>query len=306
MQGICEGVEHHLWSNDSRPASRGIRALRSSKPFPRCTAVRVEGDELLTEESEVKARWAGYFERLYQADPPVVGLDVRGVTILVADHPINCGPPSLVETQAAVNRLKWGKAPGICSTHAELLKAGGNAVLVSLHAVLCSAWNTGIILTDWKRGLVVPLRKGKGDRQDCNNYRGVTLLSVLCKVFARIILYSACHHLLEHQHPEQSGFTPKRSTIDRILALRVLTKRRREFWQGLLAAYVDLCKVFDSVNRDALWKILGLCGAPPKLINLMSELHSGPEIAVWCGDTISDLFPVVTAVHQSLFLPPHF
>ena len=79
----------------------------------------------------MKARWAGYFERLYQADPPVVALDVRDVTTPVADPPINCGPPSLGETQAVVNRLKWGKTPGICGIHAELLKTGGNAVLVS-------------------------------------------------------------------------------------------------------------------------------------------------------------------------------
>ena len=85
MRGICEGVEHHLWSSDSRPAFRGIRALRSSRPVPRCTAVGAEGGGLLTEESEVKARWAGYFEWLYQADPPAVKLDVRGVTIRVAD-----------------------------------------------------------------------------------------------------------------------------------------------------------------------------------------------------------------------------
>ena len=57
----------------------------------------------------------------------------------------------------------------------ELLKAGENAVLISLHAVLCSAWNIGIIPTDWKRGLVVPFWKGNGDCQDCNNYGGVTL-----------------------------------------------------------------------------------------------------------------------------------
>ena len=57
----------------------------------------------MTEESEVKARWAGYFERLYQTDPSAVELDVRGVTIPVADPPINCGPPTFVKTQAAVN-----------------------------------------------------------------------------------------------------------------------------------------------------------------------------------------------------------
>ena len=108
VRGICEGVEHHLWLSDSRPAYRGFRALRSSKPIPQCTAVGAEVGGLLTEESKVKARWAGYFERLYQADPPVVALDVRDVTTPVADPPINCGPPSFVETQAAVNWLKWG------------------------------------------------------------------------------------------------------------------------------------------------------------------------------------------------------
>ena len=178
-----------------------------------------------------------------------------------------------------MNHLKRGKAPGICGIHAELLKAGGNAVLMS-HAFLCSAWNTGIMPTYWKRDLAVPLWKGKGDRHDCNSYRGVTLLPVPSKVFAQIILDRFRHHLLEHQHPEQSGFTPKRSTNDRILALRVLTERRREFRQGLLAAYVDLCKAFESVNRDALWRIRGLCGVPPKLIDLMSELYSGTESGV--------------------------
>ena len=49
---------------------------------------------------------AGYFQ---QADPPAVELDVRGVTIPIADPPINCEPPSFGETEAAVNELKWGK-----------------------------------------------------------------------------------------------------------------------------------------------------------------------------------------------------
>ena len=92
--------------------------------------------------------------------------------------------------------------------------------------------------------------------------------------------------------------------IDRILALRVLTERRREFRQGLLAAYVDLCKAFDAVNLDALWRILGLRGVPPKLINLISETYSRAESAVRCGGTISDLFPVVTGVRQGCVLAP--
>ena len=89
-------------------------------------------------------------------------------------------------------------------------------------------------------------KEGKVDRQDCNNYRGVTLLSLPGKVSAWIIVDRVRHHLLEHECPEQSGFTAKRSMIDRTFSLQVVTECRRGFWQGFLSAYVDLCKVFDS------------------------------------------------------------
>ena len=58
------------------------------------------------------------------------------------------------------------------------------------------------------------------------------------------------------------------------------------------------------MNQDALLRISGLRGVPPKLINLMSEVYSVPESAVRCGDTISELFPVVTAVGQGCVLAP--
>ena len=79
-----------------------------------------------------------------------------------------------------------------------------------------------------------------------------------------------------------------------------------EFWQGLLVTYVNLCKVFNSVNQDALWRILGLCGVPPKLIDLMSELYSGTESAARCGDTFSNLFPVLSGVCQGCVLVSGF
>ena len=65
-----------------------------------------------------------------------------------------------------------------------MLRAGGAAALLWLHTLLCSIWNTEIIPTDWKRGVVVPIWKGKGDTQQCNNYEGVTLLSLPGKVLA--------------------------------------------------------------------------------------------------------------------------
>ena len=79
---------------------------------------------------------------------------------------------------------------------------------------------------------------------------GVTLLSVPGKVLARILLDRVGRKLLTHQRHEKSRFTPMKSTVDRILALRVLTERLRDFRIGLLAAYVDLRKAVYSMDRD--------------------------------------------------------
>ena len=77
MRGIWDRVKHHLCKMIFI-LLRGLSALHSSKPVPLCTAVRVVGGELLTQESEVKACKAGYFEQLYQGDPPAAELNVRG------------------------------------------------------------------------------------------------------------------------------------------------------------------------------------------------------------------------------------
>ena len=79
--------------------------------------------------------------------------------------------------------------------------------------------------------------------------RWITLLSILGKVFARLILNRIRDHLILTQRPEQAGFTPKRSTIDWILGLRVLIQHRIEYREGFLAAYADFKKVFDSLDR---------------------------------------------------------
>ena len=304
VRGLCETVESHLNTSDARPAYTAIRSLRSSKPPARSPTVRAADGTILSEDQAVKARWAGYFEELYRADPPSRELPADAVQALVADPPVSCDPPTLDEVRKALSQLKDGKAPGVCGVYAEMLKAGGEAALLSLHTLICSVWSTGVIPTDWKQGIVVPIWKGKGDVRECNNYRGVTLLSVPGKVFARVILNRVRQQLLKHQRPEQSGFTPKRSTVDRILGLRVLTERLREFDKKLLAAYIDFKKAFDSVSRDALWRLLELRGIPPHLVHLISSLYSGTEGAVKCAGTVSNPFPVDTRVRQGCVLAP--
>ena len=141
-------------------------------------------------------------------------------------------------------------------------------------------WKTCDIPPEWRRSIIVPLYKGKGDRRDCGNYRGISLLSVPGKIFARVLLDRIRPHLIQHQRPEQSGFTPKKSTVDRILALRVLIERRREFRKSFIGAYVDFRKAFDLVHRETLWGLLRFRGIPEELLRLIRALYSGTESAV--------------------------
>ena len=100
---------------------------------------------------------------------------------------------------------------------------------------------------------ITTLYKGKGDRSDCNNYRGISLLSIVGKVYARIIL-TRLQTLAERVYPEsQCGFRAERSTIDMIFSLRQLQEKAREKQMPLYVAFIDLTKAFDTVNREALW-----------------------------------------------------
>ncbi|XP_069988579.1 uncharacterized protein [Penaeus vannamei] len=91
-----------------------------------------------------------------------------------------------------------------------------------------------------------------------------------------------------HQRPEQSGFTPGKSTIDCILALQVMVERRREFGRGLLAAYIDLKKAFDSVQRES-WEILTQRNSNMDFwINSKSTYWSGARLCP-CANTFQHL-----------------
>ena len=123
--------------------------------------------------------------------------------MLDVDLSIDEPAPSIDDVKESVAKLRGGKAVGICTISAELLKAEGEAMIRGLHAVLTAVWHSGTIPLDWKKGLVVPIWKGKSDRQDCNIYRGITLLSQPGKVLAHLLLMCIRSHLLKHQRPEQ-------------------------------------------------------------------------------------------------------
>ena len=101
-----------------------------------------------------------------------------------------------------------------------------------------------------------PMYKNKVDRSDCNNYRGISLLSIVGKVFARVVLVRL-QVLAERIYPEsQCGFRSKRSTVDMIFSIRQLQEKCREQQMPLYIAFIDLTKAFDLVSRQGLFQLL--------------------------------------------------
>ena len=124
---------------------------------------------------------------------------------------------------------------------------------------------------------IITLYKNKGDRSDCNNYRGISLLSVVGKTFARVIL-SRLYPLAERVYPEsQCGFRTERSTVDMIFSLRQLQEKCREQQRPLYIAFIDLTKAFDLVSRTGLFTLLHRIGCPPKLLRLIVSFHKDTE-----------------------------
>ena len=199
---------------------------------------------------------------------------------------------------------KSGRAPGVFNISAELLKAGGVTLLQELAAVFRQILVNRVIPADWRQRIIIPTFKGQGDYGECGGHSSTSLLSEPDKVFARVVLDKIRPHLVVYQRPKQSGFTPKKSTVDHILALRVLKERRGEFLRTFYRAYVDFQKKFDSVHRVTLWELLRLRGIPREILELIRALYTSTESAVrWDGDT-SDFVPVETGVRQGCVFAP--
>ncbi|KAG0720330.1 putative uncharacterized transposon-derived protein F52C9.6 [Chionoecetes opilio] len=238
-------------------AYRALKKLRSKSPS-RASAIRAADGRLVLDMDGQMARWVQYFGQLFTVDPPTEQLHTTVLQAVDADPPIDETAPSLDEVREAVAKLKGGKAAGVCNISAELLKAGG-----------------------------------KGDRQDCNNYCGITQFSVPGKVLVHLLLTRIRSHLLKHQRPQQSGYTPGKSTTDCILALRVLVEHRR-VRQGCVLAP----SLFNTCMDWVLDKVVDQsdCGASLGNIKITDLIFA--DDAVIFAESLEVLVMALEALHQ--------
>ena len=146
----------------------------------------------------------------------------------------------------------------------------------------------------------------KGDVSDCNNWRGITLLSMPGKVFCTTFLERLKSELDAILREEQSGFRRGRSCIEQILTLENIIEQTIEYKAQIVLNLIDFRKTFDSVHRDTLWKILKLYGVPEKFITIFKGLYKNSRSCVRTHVGTTDYFNVYSGVRQGFVLSPAF
>ena len=195
------------------------------------------------------------------------------------------------EIRRGVGKLKKGKAEGVCGISGELLKAGGEVVIEWLFKIYNMVWRTGVAPEDWQRAIIVPIHK-KSSRRKCGNYRGISLLSIPGKVFARIlndrVRLMTDNRLLE----EQAGFRSGRGCIDQIFVIRQLVEKHLEKGKKMFAAFVDLEKAYDKVWRADLWRALREYGIGGRLLGAIEALYKENKACVRVEGELTEEFDV--------------
>ncbi|BHF61380.1 hypothetical protein SprV_0100435400 [Sparganum proliferum] len=161
--------------------------------------------------------------------------------------------PSLQETIRAVQQLSSGKAPGSDLIPAEVYKHGGPQLMDHLTALFQEMWRQGEVPQDFKDATIVHLYKRKGNRQLCDKHRGISLLNIAGKIFARILLNRLNNYLEQGLLPESHcSFRRHRGTTEIIFVAHQLQEKCQEMRTHLCSTFVDLKNAVDTVNRDEL------------------------------------------------------
>ena len=245
-------------------------------------------------------RWREHFNELLNRPTPEEQPDILPAR---NDLPISIDPPSKAEIQAAIKALKAHKAAGPDHIPPDALKAGMETSVDILHTLFQKVWEEEKIPGEWKEAHLIKLPK-KGDLTNCNNYRGISLLSVPGKVFNRVMLDRMKEATDDKLRGNQAGFRRNRSCVDQIATLRIIVEQSLEWNSPLLINFIDYEKAFDSVDRETLWKIMRHYGIPDKLVKLVKATYEGTNCQVFHEGQLSQPFQVQTGVRQGCLLSP--
>nr|VZI51046.1 unnamed protein product [Spirometra erinaceieuropaei] len=300
----AEEIQGYADRNEWKNFFSAIKAIYGPPPKGTAPLLSANGSNLLTEKTQILQRWAEHFRGVLNRPSVISDAAIARLPQVETNADLDL-PPSLQETIRAVQQLSSGKAPGSDAIPAEDYKHGGPLLMDHLTALFQEMWRQGEVPQDFKDATIVHLYKRKGNRQVCDNHRGISLLNIAGKIFARILLNRLNNNLEQGLLPEsQCGFRRHRGTTDMIFVARQIQEKCQEMRTPLYSTFVDLTKALDSVNREGLWKIMQKFGCPERFTQMVRQLHDGMMARVTDNGAVSEAFAVTNGVNQGCVLAP--
>ena len=159
-----------------------------------------------------------------------------------------------------------------------------------------------VVPVDWVLAVIIPLLKGKGYVHDCSNYRDISLLSVVGKLYGRILINRIKDKTENVISEVQSGFRRGRGCADQTFIVRQICEKYLGKGKDVYFAFLDLEKAYDRVDRDAMWNVLRIYGVGGKLLRAVQSLYADSRACVRVGNEMSEWFPVKVGLRQGCMM----
>ena len=210
------------------------------------------------------------------------------------------------EIQHCINNLKNGKAPGLDMILNEYIKSTSSIFLPIYEKLFNAILDTGHFPEQWSTGCIHPIYKNKGDKDNAKNYRPITILSCLGKLFTSV-LNSRLNDYLEESmllSENQAAFRKKYSTLDHIFSLYALNEIQKSKKLKLFCCVVDFSAAFDSVWRIGLWRKLLQSNVNGNVFNVIVNMYKDIKSCVSMNGDKSSYFGSFSGVRQGENLSP--
>lgn len=291
---------------ETREGERDIYKLAKERAVKKRDIVRVkcikgENGEVIVDDTEIRKRWGKYFNTVMN-DGVSETVSERGDS-LVFEVEEQVQEITCDEVEKVLKKMKRGKAVGPDDIPVEVWKLMGKTGICWLTRLFNKMLKGDTMPEEWRSSYVIPLYKGKGDVQECKNYRGIKLLSHTMKLWERVI--EGRLRKITSVNENQFGFMPGKSTMEPIFIVRQLMEKFREAKKSMYLVFVDLEKAYDKVPRKVLWEVLNKKGIGSRYIEVVKDMYKDSKTSVRTVGGISEGFGVGIGVHQGSALSPY-
>ncbi|KAH7695018.1 reverse transcriptase [Aphelenchoides avenae] len=237
-----------------------------------------ENGQLQTERDAVEEICRNFYTKLFESKV-VVPRQRRAEPRTEPEVP----PITADEVEAALVTMKNGKAPGPDGVRAEMLKAGGPTLWKQLARMFTRCVRKKKIPPQWKESTTVLLYK-KGDAKNLKNYRPICLLSVVYKLFTKVLTRRITEDLDRAQPVEQAGFRQGYCTLDHLQTVNQIQEKAREKGLRQYLVFVDYEKAFDTVETNAVLNALEAQGVHRLYIDVLEDIYEDGETLITLFD----------------------